>query len=242
MRGGRREEREENETLERGTGHDRDLEREAGSKRDGLALHFVPVCLDVLCLLGCRSSPCMVLLAAFLMPRRERMECLNQAERQKKKLKKLEKMGSNACETKNFKEALELYGTAIEMAGDRAPATYFSNRAVAWAALGEWQHARNDAEKAMQCPNGITIKMLRQKVQAELMLEEIDAAEQTIALAYRCGLREEVDELLKARDLSQPDTLKSTTNIEAKQLEQVQHERSQSVVLGTRKNLWVPIV
>ena len=171
----------------------------------------------------------MVFPAAFLAPHRERTTCLNQA-----KLKNLEKMGNNAFQTKNFKEVVEVYGKAIKMAGDGAPVTYFSNRAVAWAALGAWHHARDDTEKAMQCPNGTTAKMLLQKVHAELMLEEIDAAEQTMALAYQCGLQEEVDELLKAKDLLHPDTTKSTTTTEAKQLEQVQHEKSKYVILRRR--------
>ena len=102
----------------------------------------------------------MVFPAAFLAPHREQTTCLNQAEQNKKKLNNLEKMGNNAFQTKNFKEAVEVNGRAIEMAGDGAPVTYFSNRAAAWAALGEWRHARNDAEKAMQRPNGITAKML----------------------------------------------------------------------------------
>ena len=132
-------------------------------------------------------------------------------QKKKKKLKKLEKIGNNAFETKNFKEAVELYGKAIEMAGDRAPATYFSNRAVAWAALGEWHHARDDAEKAMQHPRpaNITARMRLQKVHAELMLEEIDAAEQIRALAYPHDLWEEAEGF-----------------VVAEQLKQVQHDRA----------------
>ena len=148
-------------------------------------------------------------------------DSMHQAEHKKK-------LGNKEFEAKNFKEAVALYGEAIDMAGDEVPATYFSNRAVAWAALDEWQHARDDAEKAMQRPNGTTAKMLFQKIRAELKLEEINAAEQTMALATRCGLREEVDELLKAKSLSLPALAKSSA-ASPPRLEEAQHEVSKSV-------------
>ena len=101
---------------------------------------------------------------------------------------------------------------------------------MAWAALGEWQQARDDAEKAMQRPNGITAKMLFQKIRAELMLEEIDSAKQTMALANQCGLREEVDEMLKARGLSIPESAKTPTGAAALQPEEAKHEGNKSVI------------
>ena len=96
---------------------------------------------------------------------------MNQAEQKKK-------LANDTFQAKNFKEAVALYGEAIDMAGDGAPATYFSNWAVAWAALGEWQHARNDTEQAIQRPKGITAKTLFHKVRAELKLEDVDPARQ----------------------------------------------------------------
>ena len=131
---------------------------------------------------------------------------MNQAEQMKK-------LGHDAFEAKRFKEAISLYGEAIRMAGDRAPATYFSNRAMAWAALDDWQHAREDAEEALHCPSGITTKALFHKVQAELKLEDINSAKQTMAFAARCGLGKAVEVLLKAKSLSLPET--STTKLGA---------------------------
>ena len=89
------------------------------------------------------------------------------------------KLANDAFQAKSFKEAIALYGEAIDMAGDGAPATYFSNRAVAWAALGDWQHARDDAEQAMERPKGITAKTLFHKARAELKLEDTESAKQT---------------------------------------------------------------
>ena len=122
------------------------------------------------------------------------------------------KLANDAFQAKSFKEAIALYGEAINMAGDGAPATYFSNRAVAWAALGDWQHARNDAEHAMQRPNGITAKTLFHKARAELKLEDTESAKQTMALAARCGLHNEVEELLKAKHLFLPEASKATVS------------------------------
>ena len=127
---------------------------------------------------------------------------IDQAEQKKK-------LGNDAVKAKNFKEAIALYGEAIDMAGDRTPATYFSNRAVAWAALGDWQHARDDAEQAMQRPSGITAKTLFHKVQAELKLEDSNSAKRTMALAARCGLANEVEQQLKARSLCVPEASKT---------------------------------
>ena len=115
---------------------------------------------------------------------------MNQAEQKKK-------LGNDALLAKNFEEAVARYGEAIELAGDAAPAAYFAQRAVALAALGNWQRARDDAEHAMQLPSGIIADTLFQKARAELKMEDINAAEQTMALANRCGLRKEVDELLR---------------------------------------------
>ena len=139
---------------------------------------------------------------------------------------------------------MALYGEAIAIAGDGAPATYFSNRSVAWAALSAWQHSRDDAEQAMQRPNGITTKTLFHKARAQLKLEDINAAEQTMALAARCGLHKEVEELLNARGLSipVPETSTRTTttmDIPAPQLEEApafskkwvcNHEKLQAII------------
>ena len=130
-------------------------------------------------------------------------------------------LGNVAFQAKNFKEAVALYGEAIDMAGDGAPATYFSNRAVAWAALGDWQHARDDAEQAMQRPSGITAKTLFHKARAELKLEDINGAAQTMALAARCGLSKQVEELLQTRSLSVPETSTTKLGVAAQQLEEV---------------------
>ena len=178
-------------------------------------------------LIGSLASPVVSLFKVFLSlrcrPLRERLTCLNQAEQKKK-------LGNDAFQAKNFKEAVALYGEAIDIAGEKVPATYFSNRAVAWAALGEWQHACDDAEKAIQRPNGITAKMLFQKIRAELMLEEINAAKQTMALANQYGLREEVDEMLKARGLSIPESAMTPTGAAALQPEEAKHEGNKSVI------------
>ena len=155
-------------------------------------------------------------------------DSVHQAEQKKK-------LGNDAFHAKNFPAAVALYGEAIAMAGDEVPATYFSNRAVVWAALGEWQQARDDAEKAMQRPNGITAKMLFQKIRAELMLEEINTAEQTMALANQCGLREEVDEMLKARSLALPELAK-TSAASLPRCEEAQHDGSKSVFQTSYKH------
>ena len=157
-----------------------------------------------------------------------RLTCLNQAEQKKK-------LGNAAFQAKNFTEAVAMYGQAIDIAGDEAPATYLSNRAVAWAAQGEWQHARDDAEKALQRPSGITSKTLFQKVRAELKLEDIDAAEQTMALANRCGLSEEVEDMLKARNMSLPEAAKAATGAAALQPEEAKHEERKSVIIRRYK-------
>ena len=130
-------------------------------------------------------------------------DSMYQAEQKKK-------LANDAFQAKSFKEAVDLYGEAINMAGDGALATYFSNRAVAWAALGDWQHAREDAEQAMQRPNGITAKTLYHKARAELKLEDTGSARQTMVLAARCGLHKEVEELLKVRNLFLPEASQTT--------------------------------
>ena len=63
-------------------------------------------------------------------------------------------LGNRAVHAKKFEEAVNLYGEAIDLAGDAALATYFSNRAIARSALGDWNGARDDAKKAIQCPGG----------------------------------------------------------------------------------------
>ena len=77
-------------------------------------------------------------LEAHSARRREQTTGSNQAEQKKK-------LANDAFQAKNFKEAVGLHGEATNMVGDGAPAIYFSNRAVAWAALGELQHVRDDA-------------------------------------------------------------------------------------------------
>ena len=61
----------------------------------------------------------------------------------------------------------------------------------------------------MQLPRGITAETLFQKVRAELKLEDINAAEQTMALTNQCGLSKEVKEMLAARGLSVPEAAKT---------------------------------
>ena len=68
--------------------------------------------------------------------------------------------GNRAFQAKKFDEAVHLYGEAIDLAGDSARASYFSNRAVARSALGDWRCARTDAVQAMQRPGG-SMKKIR---------------------------------------------------------------------------------
>ena len=63
-------------------------------------------------------------------------------------------MGNRACQAQYFEDAVRFYGEAILLAGDAAPATYFSQRAIAKSALSDWTGARNDAEQAIQRPGG----------------------------------------------------------------------------------------
>ena len=63
-------------------------------------------------------------------------------------------MGNRACQATNFEEAVGFYGEAILLAGDAAPATYYSQRAIAKSALSDWTGAHDDAEQAIQRPGG----------------------------------------------------------------------------------------
>ena len=121
---------------------------------------------------------------------------MSQAEQRKK-------LESDAFLANRLQEAVAHYGEATELAAS------FTNVAVAWAALGDWQRARDNAEHAMQLPRGLTAETLFQKVRAELKLEDINAAEQTMALTNRCGLSREVKEMLAARSLSIPEAAKT---------------------------------
>ena len=61
-----------------------------------------------------------------------------------------------------------------------------------------WQHALDDANKAMECANGITAKALFQRVQAELKLEDAKSAAETMAFARRLCLGKEVEDCIWA--------------------------------------------
>eukprot|EP00930_Biecheleria_cincta_P074083 TRINITY_DN61309_c0_g1_i1.p1 TRINITY_DN61309_c0_g1~~TRINITY_DN61309_c0_g1_i1.p1 ORF type:complete len:690 (-),score=137.30 TRINITY_DN61309_c0_g1_i1:69-2066(-) len=129
---------------------------------------------------------------------------LEQAEEKKK-------LGNAAYQAKRFSEAIGLYSEAIELAGDAASPVFFSNRAVCYAAQGDWARTRDDAAEALRRPDGITKKALFQKARADLRLKNLAGAEETLQLAAQHKLRTEIDKLLRDDGLLLPDAKPAPT-------------------------------
>mmetsp|Transcript_36483 Transcript_36483/g.105090 ORF Transcript_36483/g.105090 Transcript_36483/m.105090 type:complete len:681 (-) Transcript_36483:2153-4195(-) len=132
---------------------------------------------------------------------------LEAAERKKE-------LGNAAFKAKKHAEAVQLYGEAIAEAGAAAPGVYFSNRAVCQAALGDWAAAREDAAEALRRPGGVTKKAIFQKVRAEVRLQRLAEAQETLAFASEHGLRQDVLKLLSDEGLpaglAQPEAAQRT--------------------------------
>lgn len=131
---------------------------------------------------------------------------LEQAEEKKK-------LGNAAYQAKRFGEAIGLYSEAIELAGEAAPPVFFSNRAVCYAAQGDWARTRDDAAESLRRPDGVTKKALFQKARADLRLNSMAAAEETLQLAAQHKLRTEIEKLLRDDGLLQTDAKPASANV-----------------------------
>lgn len=120
-------------------------------------------------------------------------------------------LGNEAFKAKKHSEAAALYTEAINIAGDVAPAVYFSNRAICRNALGQYEDAIEDGRIALSKPDGITKKTVFNKAKTELKLKRTADAAATLALVREqdSKLAQEVENLLKAEGLAVPPPAKA---------------------------------